>query len=90
MAKIGKVTQRKPSALMAHGRTIAALKATIGPDFNLSDLWEQHVYHWDQASVLVQIGLLDPALLPVARKRVGPQAARRVHSVEPDGGALEQ
>ena len=25
----------------------------------------KHIY-WDQASVLVQIGLLDPALLPVA------------------------
>jgi carboxymethylenebutenolidase len=25
----------------------------------------EHIY-WDQASVLVQIGLLDPALLPVS------------------------
>jgi carboxymethylenebutenolidase len=28
-------------------------------------LYNEHIY-WDQASVLVQIGLLDPALLPVA------------------------
>jgi carboxymethylenebutenolidase len=30
--------------------------------------------YWDQASVLVQIGLLDPARLPV----VGAEAARKV------------
>ncbi|MFD1007179.1 dienelactone hydrolase family protein [Oceanisphaera ostreae] len=35
----------KPSALMAHERSIAALKSEIGPHYNLSDLWEQHVYH---------------------------------------------
>ena len=33
----------------------------------------EHIY-WDQASVLVQIGLLDPALLPVA----GAESARKV------------
>lgn len=33
----------------------------------------EHIY-WDQASVLVQIGLLDPALLPVA----GVESARKV------------
>ena len=33
----------------------------------------EHIY-WDQASVLVQIGLLDPALLPV----VGVESARKV------------
>jgi carboxymethylenebutenolidase len=33
----------------------------------------EHIY-WDQASVLVQIGLLDPALLPVA----GVETARKV------------
>jgi carboxymethylenebutenolidase len=43
-ARVGGMHFDKPSALMAHGRTIAALKSTIGPDFNLSDLWEQHVY----------------------------------------------
>ena len=33
----------------------------------------EHIY-WDQASVLVQVGLLDPALLPVA----GVESARKV------------
>ena len=33
----------------------------------------EHIY-WDQASVLVQIGRLDPALLPVA----GVESARKV------------
>ncbi|KXH43473.1 dienelactone hydrolase [Colletotrichum salicis] len=48
-------------------------------------LYHEHVY-WDQASVLVQVGLLDPKLVPeVARKNgvqrlpvVGREAARRV------------
>ncbi|KAL7629823.1 hypothetical protein AAE478_001346 [Parahypoxylon ruwenzoriense] len=48
-------------------------------------LYHEHVY-WDQASVLVQIGLLDPKVVPQkARKKgverlpvVGRQAARRV------------
>ncbi|WP_053136085.1 dienelactone hydrolase family protein [Pseudomonas sp. MIACH] len=35
----------KPAALMAHERTIAALKREIGPNFNLSDLWDEHVKH---------------------------------------------
>jgi len=30
---------------MAHERTIAALKREIGPYFNLSDLWDEHVKH---------------------------------------------
>lgn len=33
----------------------------------------EHIY-WDQASVLVQIGLLDPGALPVA----GPEEAERL------------
>ncbi len=33
----------------------------------------EHIY-WDQASLLVQIGMLDPALLPVA----GAEQARRL------------
>ncbi len=32
----------KPSALMAHQRSIAALKPAIGPDFDLSALWDKH------------------------------------------------
>lgn len=47
-------------------------------------LYNEHVY-WDQASVLVQVGLLDPKLVPDAGKEmgverlpiVGRQAARR-------------
>ncbi|WP_277373529.1 dienelactone hydrolase family protein [Pseudomonas sp. AA-38] len=35
----------KPSALLAHERSIAALRRTIGPDYNLSDLWEEHIRH---------------------------------------------
>jgi hypothetical protein len=45
-------------------------------------IWEEHVEHefahehiyWDQASVLVQLGLLDPGTLPVA----GAESARKV------------
>jgi len=33
-ARVGGMHFDKPSALMAHGRTLAALKSTIGPDFN--------------------------------------------------------
>lgn len=48
-------------------------------------LYSEHVY-WDQASVLVQAGLLDPRLLPTAAQKlgvrelpvVGRDAARRV------------
>ncbi|MFG6449499.1 dienelactone hydrolase family protein [Roseateles sp. BYS180W] len=32
----------KPAALMAHQRTIAALKAAIGPHYDLSALWDRH------------------------------------------------
>jgi carboxymethylenebutenolidase len=44
-ARVGGMHFDKSSALMAHGRTIAALKSTIGPDFDLSHLWDQHVHH---------------------------------------------
>jgi carboxymethylenebutenolidase len=30
---------------MAHGRTIGALKKYIGPEYNLSHLWDQHFHH---------------------------------------------
>ena len=32
----------RPSALMAHERSIATLKAAIGPHFDLSALWDKH------------------------------------------------
>lgn len=41
--------------------------------FRGSKLYNEHIY-WDQASVLVQIGLLDPKLLPVA----GVETARKL------------
>ncbi len=41
--------------------------------FRGDKLYNEHIY-WDQASVLVQIGLLDPALLPVA----GIETARKL------------
>jgi carboxymethylenebutenolidase len=44
-ARVGGLHFDQASASMAHGRTIAALKATIGPDFNLSQLWDEHVRH---------------------------------------------
>ena len=41
--------------------------------FEGDKLVHEHIY-WDQASVLVQVGLLDPAGLPVA----GVETARKV------------
>ena len=41
--------------------------------FRGDKLYHEHIY-WDQASVLVQIGLLDPARLPVA----GSETARKL------------
>ena len=41
--------------------------------FRGNKLWHEHIY-WDQASVLVQVGLLDPRLLPVA----GVETARKL------------
>lgn len=42
--------------------------------FRNGKIAHEHIY-WDQASVLVQLGLLDPAGLPVA----GVEVARKVH-----------
>jgi len=42
--------------------------------FRDGKLAHEHIY-WDQASVLVQLGLLDPTVLPV----VGVEVARKVH-----------
>ncbi|WP_431025433.1 dienelactone hydrolase family protein [Halomonas sp. H5] len=44
-ARVGGMHYDKPAAQMAHERSIAALKREIGPDYDLSKLWEQHVYH---------------------------------------------
>ncbi|NML27505.1 dienelactone hydrolase family protein [Zoogloea dura] len=35
----------KPSALLAHERSIATLRRVLGPDYNLSALWEEHIRH---------------------------------------------
>ena len=52
-------------------RVEVALVAIV--KFQDGKLAHEHIY-WDQASVLVQIGLLDPAELPVA----GADASRKV------------
>ena len=58
--------------------------------FRGDKLCHEHIY-WDQASVLVQIGLLDPKLLPVA----GVETARKLldeslpsNTLMPKGGAV--
>jgi hypothetical protein len=60
-------------------------------------LYHEHIY-WDQASVLVQLGLLDPKLVPQAMKAqgmerlpvVGAESARKVldESSEPSNELL--
>lgn len=42
-ARSGGMHYDKPAALMAHQRSIAALKREIGPHYNLSELWDKHV-----------------------------------------------
>jgi len=44
-ARIGSEHYHKPSATLAHGRSIAALKKALGPDFDLCALWDAHVSH---------------------------------------------
>ena len=41
-ARVGGEHFHRPSALLAHERSIAALKAAIGPHFDLSALWDKH------------------------------------------------
>jgi len=41
-ARTGGEHFHKPSALMAHQRSIAALKAAMGPHYDLSALWDKH------------------------------------------------
>jgi len=41
-ARLGGEHYHKPSALMAHERTIAALKGVMGPHYDLSALWDKH------------------------------------------------
>src|SRR3984957_12341720 len=60
-----------PGVSPSHRYVEVALVAIVR--FRDGKVAHEHIY-WDQASVLVQIGLLDPALLPVA----GAQSARKV------------
>jgi len=58
--------------------------------FRDGKLAHEHIY-WDQASVLVQVGLLDPGTLPVvgvdsARKAITPEAIERILAVAPKYG----
>ena len=55
--------------------------------FRGDKLYNEHIY-WDQASVLVQIGLLDPALLARCRHSDGEKARRRDAAVEHADGAM--
>jgi carboxymethylenebutenolidase len=41
-----------------------SLPVVVVADFEDDKIASEHIY-WDQASLLVQIGLLDPTLLPV-------------------------
>lgn len=43
--------------------------------FEGDKLYNEHIY-WDQASVLVQIGKLDPTGLPVTGVEAAPEAGR--------------
>ena len=52
-----------PGIPPTHRRVEVPLVAIVG--FRDGKLAHEHIY-WDQASVLVQVGLLDPAHLPVA------------------------
>lgn len=44
-ARLGGHHYRKSAALLAHERSVAALRRTLGPDYNLSALWEEHIRH---------------------------------------------
>ena len=41
-ARVGGEHFNKPSALMAHQRSLTALKREIGPDYDLAALWDKH------------------------------------------------
>ena len=41
-ARFGGMHFHKPSALVAHDRSVAALKSVMGPCYNLSNLWDKH------------------------------------------------
>lgn len=51
-ARPGSEHYHKPSALMAHQRSVTALRRTIGPNYDLSYLWDKHCeYEFDTRNV---------------------------------------
>ncbi len=51
-ARPGSEHYHKPSALMAHERSVAVLRKAIGPHYNLSHLWDKHCeYEFDTRNV---------------------------------------
>lgn len=38
-----RASYHRPSALMAHSRTVALLRQAMGPDYDLESLWERHI-----------------------------------------------
>ena len=41
----GRPSYDRPTAMMAHSRTIAALRGALGPRYALEPLWEQHCFY---------------------------------------------
>lgn len=51
-ARPGSEHYHKPSALIAHERSVAVLRKAIGPHYNLSHLWDKHCeYEFDTRNV---------------------------------------
>nr|WP_174507478.1 dienelactone hydrolase family protein [Acinetobacter sp. Marseille-Q1620] len=51
-ARVGEDHYNKPASDLAHGRTIAALRKALGPDYDLEALWEEHVcYEFETRNV---------------------------------------
>ncbi|ATG74930.1 carboxymethylenebutenolidase [Zobellella denitrificans] len=51
-ARAGSPHYHKPSALMAHQRSVSALRRAIGPHYDLSALWDKHCeYEFDTRNV---------------------------------------
>jgi len=66
-----------PGAAPTGRRVVVPLVAVVGMRGGLID--SEHIY-WDQASVLAQVGLLDPTGLPVT-------GVEQAEAVTPDAGA---
>jgi len=44
-ARTGGMRYDRPASMMAHSRSIALFRRVMGPDYDLSALWEQHTMH---------------------------------------------